>query len=64
MDDQEILRWKNRLDAMDQKALASLQRFAPTGHPVFVTGSELYAYFRVLFKGMTPELSKAIGWED
>lgn len=63
--EQEIKAWKEKLDAMSQMQLASLQRFAEIGHPVFRADEPLYDYFREKQKekgGMTPAISKAIGW--
>lgn len=61
--DEEVQMWMDRLDGMNQEELAKLQRFAPAGHPVFDCNLPLYAHFQSLFKGMTSEISKAIGWE-
>ena len=48
--------------------MARLYRFAPSGHIYFDTNHpELYAAFVGRFKelgGMTPELSKRIGWQE
>jgi hypothetical protein len=62
---EEITEWKHKIDRMNQRACAQLQRFAPAGHVVF-TDSELYEYFNVHFRslgGMTPKISKEIGWD-
>lgn len=61
--DEETQMWMDRLDGMSQEELAKLHRFAPAGHPVFNCKLPLYAHFNALFKGFTPEISKAIGWE-
>ena len=56
---------KAKIDAMSQEDMARLWRFAPAGHPYFVSGSELSEYFAKVFKekgGMTPAVSKRIGW--
>jgi hypothetical protein len=61
----EIEQWKQKIDEMTQMECAELQRFAPSGHPVFRSDSPLYEYFQAHFKslgGMTPEISKAIGY--
>ena len=58
----EIEEWKKKIDGMSQEDMARLWRFAPSGHPVFVTGSDLFEYFQSRFKGFTPEISKKIGW--
>lgn len=62
---QQIEAWKQRIDGMSQTACAELQRFARSGHPVFRSDLPLWDYFQAHFKklgGMTPEISKAIGW--
>ena len=62
---QQIESWKHRIDGMDQMACAELQRFAEPGHPVFRSDLPLWGYFRAHFDalgGMTPKISKAIGW--
>lgn len=61
--DTEILAWKLKLDNMSQIELAELQRFAPPGHPVFDSRTVLYPHFAALFRGLTPEISKSIGWD-
>lgn len=56
--------WSAELDKMSQIDLARLWRFAPPGCPVFNSNNpELYEKFKQKFKGMTPQLSKAIGWD-
>jgi len=63
--DKEIQNWKNEINKMSHIEMASLQRFAPSGHPVFNTTMPLYDYFRIRFSdlgGMTTAISKAIGW--
>lgn len=65
MTEQEIQNWKSRIDKMDQMQMAFLWRYAPSGHPVFHKDFPLFDYFQEQFKklgGMTPEISKAIGW--
>ena len=62
---QQIEEWKRRIDGLSQTACAELQRFAPSGHPVFRSDLPIWEYFQAHFKqlgGMTPEISKAIGW--
>lgn len=58
---EQIETWRHRIDAMAQEDLARLWRFSPIGHPVFCT-PVLYAHFQERFRGMTPAVSKAIGW--
>jgi len=51
---------------MTQMELAELRRFAPAGHIVF-TNDALTEYFNKCFEakgGMTPDISKAIGWGE
>jgi len=64
--EQEIADWKATIDQMTQEEMASLRRFAPVGYPVFRTDTPLPEYFEKRFKelgGMTPKISKKIGWE-
>jgi len=62
MTEEEVKKWKKKIDEMSQEEMASLWRFAPAGHPAFVTGSELCEYFDKRFEGFTPTISKKIGW--
>jgi hypothetical protein len=65
MDEQEIQEWKDKIDNADQVELAVVYRFSPAGHPCFDRNSPLYDYFMKRFKelgGMTPAVSKYIGW--
>ena len=65
MDEKEINEWKEKIDNMSQWEMARLQRFAPSGHPVFDATLPLYDRFEKRFKelgGMTPAISKSIGW--
>lgn len=60
----DLSRHKRDIDTLDQIAMARLWRFAPTGHPYF-SCRELADYFTARFDalgGMTPAISKAIGW--
>jgi hypothetical protein len=53
------------IDAMTQEEIARLWRFAPSGHPAFVSGSLENKRITERFAqlgGMTPEISKRIGW--
>jgi hypothetical protein len=61
---QEVEEWLNAIDDMSQAECVRLQRFAPPGHPVF-SFKPLYEYFQAHFKkmgGMTPQVSKFVGW--
>ena len=63
--DQEIEDWKKKIDAMTHSEMASLWRFAPSGHPVFRNDLPLLIYFNERFKalgGMTASVSKQVGW--
>lgn len=66
MTPEQIIKAKTEIDGMSQISMASLRRFAPCGHPYFdSTNGDLADYFEAKFKekgGMTPEISKAIGW--
>jgi len=64
MTEQEIEAEKRKIDAMSQEDMARLWRFAPSGHPYFITGTPLCKYFKQAFKGFTPGLSKAVGWKE
>lgn len=61
----EIKEHKKMIDQMSQEEMASLHRFAPVGHKYFDMSLPLAEYFSARFKklgGMTPEISKGIGW--
>lgn len=67
MTDKEIEDWKKKIDEMSHRELATLYRFAPTGHPCFDGSLPLYKQFKDRFHsfgGMTTELSKSIGWDE
>jgi hypothetical protein len=51
------------INSMSQEEMARLFRFAPAGHPYFVTDSPLSRAFDARFKGFTPAISKSIGWD-
>jgi hypothetical protein len=56
---------KARIDSMTQEEMAWLYRFAPVGHPFF-KHDPVGDYFMRRFKllgGMTPAISKRIGWD-
>lgn len=62
----EIKKWKEQIDEMSQIDMAKLRRFAPLGHPVFDSSLPLCEYFEEHFQklgGITPRISKAIGWK-
>lgn len=57
---------KKQIDTMSQTAMARLRRFAPAGHPYFRMDLPLSDYFDARFQslgGMTPAISKKIGWQ-
>jgi len=62
MTEQEIQQHKEAIDKMSQEQMASLWRFAPSGHPYFRTDLPLFEYFDARFKGFTTAISKSIGW--
>lgn len=65
MTEQEIQEWKDKIDNMSHAEMARLWRFAPIGHPVFSVELPLFEYFKERFislGGMTPQISKEIGW--
>lgn len=65
MTEQEIAEWKEKIDNMSHEQMAMLWRFAPFGHPIYQIDSPLLKYFTDRFNtfgGMTPEISKRIGW--
>ena len=54
-----------KINNLSQMQMASLQRFAPSGHPWFDGSKPYYKVFDKRFKelgGMTPEISKELGW--
>ena len=62
----ELERMKRDIDSLTQIQMADLQRHAPAGHPYFDLELPLYEHFRARFEklgGMTPAISKAIGWD-
>ena len=55
---------KKQVDTMSHEEMADRWRFSPPGDPFFQ--GEIGKYFCKVFKqkgGMTPEVSKAIGWK-
>jgi len=58
---------KEKIDKMTQMEMARLYRFAKPGHPYFVYGTPVAIYFNEVFEkrgGITPEVSKLMGWEQ
>jgi len=65
MTEEEIKKDKEIIDKMTQREMASLWRFAPSGHSYFDSTLPLFDYFNARFKKLgdfTPEISKSIGW--
>ena len=65
IDDQAREQWIRRISTMDQVYMAKLVRFAKVGHPVFYGPNDLSKAFFDRFDslgGMTPSISKMIGW--
>jgi len=63
--EEKIAEWKETIDGMSHREMARLWRFAPSGHPIFRRDLPLFKYFDKRFNdagGMTPEISKSIGW--
>jgi hypothetical protein len=63
---EEIQEWQTKIDGMSHVDMCSMVRYAPCGHPCFDrTIPEVSDYFNdryQKFGGMTPEISKQIGW--
>lgn len=56
--------FKELIDNMTQEEMANRFRFSPSGDPLF--RGEVGEYFEKVFKekgGMTPEISRRIGWD-
>lgn len=65
LNQQSIEKTKRDIDQMNHYQMAHLYRFAPSGHPYFISDTEANRYFMMKFNafgGMTSEMSKAIGW--
>jgi hypothetical protein len=57
---------KLAIGQLDHTDMAIIHRFAPSEHPFFTVDTGLSKYFNDRFKklgGMTPEISKLIGWQ-
>jgi len=55
-----------KINSLSHRAMAKMWRFHPSGHPYFDSKLPYYKIFEARFQslgGMTPELSKEIGWE-
>jgi len=65
MTDAKIAEWEAKIDKMSHIDCAILYRFAGPDHPVFDSTLPLNEYFMKRFNGfggVTPAISKAIGW--
>lgn len=64
---ERIAFWKGRIEEMGHYEMAHLYRFAPAGHPIFDSRyGDLYDIFCTRFRefgGLTPEISKKVGWD-
>lgn len=66
MNEEEIQKQFKVIDEMSQEDLARLWRFAPSGHHYFDSTLPFYERFKKRFDelgGMTPSISKKIGFE-
>ena len=66
MTEDEIRIETDNINFMNQEAMCRLWRFAPMGHPYFDKTKPLYEIFARRFKflgGLTPEMSRRIGWD-
>lgn len=65
--DQHIERLKTEIDRLSQLDMARLVRFSEAGHKFFDRRNVgVYEYFVKKFRekgGMTPEISKTLGWD-
>ncbi len=63
--EKDIEEWKAIIDGKSHIELASMWRFAKVGHPVFRTGTPVCEHFEKRYRsfgGMTPAISKELGW--
>jgi len=63
---EEIEEIKKDIDNLSHYEMVYLHRFAPIGHIYFHIHYPFYEYFRKRLDelgGITPELSKKVGWE-
>ena len=68
MDEERTQQHLECIRTMSHLEMAQMWRFAPSGHPYFNTDYPLltneFAKRWELLGGMTPEISKLIGWEE
>ena len=63
---EEINRINAEIDAMSHVAMAYRWQFSPSGDDLFRSDLPFFARFEARYKafgGMTPEISKRIGWD-
>lgn len=64
MKEEKAIELMKEIDVMSHVEMAKLWRFAPAGHPMFEHGN-VFQHFKerfTSFGGMTPEISRQIGW--
>lgn len=65
---EEIKETIDRINLMGQFEMCRLWRRAPSGHPYFDSSLPYHEVFRSrlfdYFGGFTPEISKALSWEE
>lgn len=62
----EIEQQKIEIDQLTHEQMATIYRHSPSGHPWFDSTLPLNDYFMERFNsfgGMTPAISKTIGWK-
>ena len=67
MDTDQIEKEKKKIDMLTHYEMATLYRFLPPGHPYFDKKLPLNKYFMNRFRdfgGMSPEISKSLGWGE
>lgn len=67
MEDKKLQSELDKISSMTREQMARLWRFAPAGHPYFVSDSVLFKAFDKRFGElgrMSPEISKRIGWDE
>ena len=54
----------DHINQMSQESMARLWRNAPSGHHYFDKNKPYWKVFDKRFKGFTPAISKAVGWDN
>jgi len=64
MTEEEIQKHKDDIDKLSRLEMARMWRFTPTGHVYFQNGpvSTYFCERLTSLGGMSPEISKKIGW--